>query len=236
MRSGIKDVPTCAAGMWLPIVSQTQIYTKDTDSDMNLLHLDSSILGDNSVSRSLSAAVVARLRTATPDLHVTYRDLAASPVSHLSGAYLAGQSAEAQHDQAMQEDLQLGGEVLEEFLAADVVVVGVALYNFTVSSQLKAWIDRVLVAGKTFRYTEQGAEGLAGGKRVILAVARGGFYGPGTPHHAYEHAESYMRTVLGFIGIRDPEVVVAEGIAIGPEQRAASVKGAMERIATLRAA
>lgn len=203
---------------------------------MNLLHLDSSILGDNSVSRSLSAAVVARLRTATPDLRVTYRDLAASPVSHLSGAYLAGQSAEVQHDQAMQEDLQLGGEVLEEFLAADVVVVGVALYNFTVSSQLKAWIDRVLVAGKTFRYTEQGAEGLAGGKRVILAVARGGFYGPGTPHHAYEHAESYMRTVLGFIGIRDPEVVVAEGIAIGPEQRAASVKGAMERIATLRAA
>jgi FMN-dependent NADH-azoreductase len=203
---------------------------------MSLLHIDSSILGGNSVSRSLSAAVVARLRAATPDLHVTYRDLAASPVSHLSGAYLAGQSAEVQHDQAMQEDLRLGGEVLEEFLAADIVVIGVALYNFTVSSQLKAWVDRVLVAGKTFRYGEKGAEGLAGGKRVILAVARGGFYGPGTPHQAYEHAESYMRTVLGFIGIHDPEVVVAEGIAIGPEQRGASVKAAMERIATLKAA
>jgi FMN-dependent NADH-azoreductase len=203
---------------------------------MSLLHIDSSILGGNSVSRSLSAAVVARLRAATPGLHVTYRDLAASPVSHLSGAYLAGQSAEVQHDQAMQEDLRLGGEVLEEFLAADIVVIGVALYNFTVSSQLKAWVDRVLVAGKTFRYGEKGAEGLAGGKRVILAVARGGFYGPGTPHQAYEHAESYMRTVLGFIGIHDPEVVVAEGIAIGPEQRGASVKAAMERIATLKAA
>jgi FMN-dependent NADH-azoreductase len=140
---------------------------------MSLLHIDSSILGGNSVSRSLSAAVVARLRAATPGLHVTYRDLAASPVSHLSGAYLAGQSAEVQHDQAMQEDLRLGGEVLEEFLAADIVVIGVALYNFTVSSQLKAWVDRVLVAGKTFRYGEKGAEGLAGGKRVILAVARG---------------------------------------------------------------
>jgi FMN-dependent NADH-azoreductase len=203
---------------------------------MNLLHLDSSILGANSVSRVLSAATVARLKVATSDLQVTYRDLAASPVSHLSGAYLAGQSAEVQHDQAMQEDLQLGGEVLEEFLAADIVVIGVALYNFTVSSQLKAWVDRVLVAGKTFRYGEKGAEGLAGNKRVILAVARGGFYGPGTPHHAYEHAESYMRAVLGFIGIHDPEVVVAEGIAIGPEQRGASVKLAMEQIATLKAA
>ena len=203
---------------------------------MNLLHLDSSILGANSVSRVLSAATVARLKVATSDLHVTYRDLAASPVSHLSGAYLAGQSAEVQHDQAMQEDLQLGGEVLEEFLAADIVVIGVALYNFTVSSQLKAWVDRVLVAGKTFRYGEKGAEGLAGNKRVILAVARGGFYGPGTPHHAYEHAESFLRTVLGFIGIHDPGVVVAEDIAIGPEQRGASVRAAMERIATLKAA
>jgi FMN-dependent NADH-azoreductase len=203
---------------------------------MSLLHIDSSILGGNSVRRSLTAAVVARLKAATPDLHVTYRDLVASPVSHLSGAYLAGHSAEVQHDQAMQEDLQLGGEVLEEFLAADIVVIGVALYNFTISSQLKAWVDRVLVPGKTFRYTEKGAEGLAGGKRVILAVARGGFYGPGTPHQAYEHAESYMRTVLGFVGIHDPEVVVAEGIATGPEQRGASVESAMEQIATLKAA
>lgn len=203
---------------------------------MKLLHLDSSILGGNSVSRALSAAVVARLTATTPDVSVTYRDLVATPITHLTGAYLAGQSAEVQHDQALQEDLNLGGEVLAEFLAADAVVIGVALYNFTVPSQLKAWVDRVLVAGKTFRYTEKGSEGLVGGKRVILTVARGGFYGPGTPFNAYEHAESYLRTVFGFMGIHDPEVIVAEGIAVGPEQRASAMKAADAEIALLQAA
>ena len=201
---------------------------------MTVLHLDSSILGGNSVSRTLSAAVVAQLGVPASD--VTYRDLAADPIRHLSGAYLAGQSADVQHDQALQEDLSLGGKVLEEFLAADTVVIGVALYNFTVSSQLKAWIDRVLVAGKTFRYTETGPEGLAGGKRVILAVARGGVYSPGSPHHAFEHAESYLRVVFGFIGVTDLEVIVAEGIALGPEPREASVKKALGEIKALKAA
>ena len=202
---------------------------------MNLLHLDSSILGGNSVSRSLSAAIVARLKAETPGLDVTHRDLVAAPLPHLSGAYLAGRNADVQHDQALQEDLRLGGRALEEFLAADIVVIGVALYNFTVASQLKAWVDRVLVAGKTFRYSETGAEGLAGGKRVILAIARGGLYGPETPHHAYEHAETYLRTVFGFIGIYDPEVIVAEGLAIGPEHREASVKAALAQIASINA-
>lgn len=201
---------------------------------MKVLHIDSSILGGHSVSRALSAAAVAKLGVPASD--VTYLDLAATPISHLTGAYLAGQNADVQHDQAMQEDLALGGKVLDDFLSADVVVIGVALYNFTVSSQLKAWVDRILVAGKTFRYTPTGAEGLAGGRRVILTVARGGFYGPGTPHQAFEHAESYLRTVFGFIGITNPEVIVAEGIAVGPEQRESSVKKAMEQVATLRAA
>ena len=201
---------------------------------MKVLHIDSSILGRNSVSRSLSAAAVAQLGVPASD--VTYLDLAASPISHLSGAYLAGQTAEVQHDQALQEDLALGGKVLADFLAADIVVIGVALYNFTVSSLLKAWVDRILVVGKTFRYTAAGAEGLAGGKRVILTIARGGFYGPGTPHQAFEHAETYLRTVFGFIGITNPEVIVAEGIAIGPEQREKSVKKALDEVAALKAA
>ena len=104
------------------------------------------------------------------------------------------------------------------------------------ASQLKAWIDRVLVAGKTFRYTDAGPEGLAGGKRVILTVARGGFYGPGTPHQAFEHAETYLRSVFGFMGITAPEVIVAEGIAVGPAQREASVSAALEGVAALKAA
>lgn len=203
---------------------------------MNLLHLDSSILGDNSVSRSLSAAIVERLRSAMPNIDVTYRDLVAEPIGHLTGRYLAGQSPDVQHDQALQEDLALGGRVLEEFLTADTVVIGVALYNFTVASQLKAWIDRILVAGKTFRYGPNGAEGLAGDKRIILAVSRGGLYGPGTPHQSFEHAETYLRSALAFIGITAPEVIVAEGIAIGPEQRKTSVAKALEEIGHLKAA
>jgi FMN-dependent NADH-azoreductase len=204
---------------------------------MNLLHIDSSILGGNSVSRKLSADIVARIKAATPDIVETYRDLANTPVPHLSGAYLmAAQSLEGNHAPAVQADLAIGSEVLQEFLAADTVVIGVAFYNFTIPSQLKAWIDRILIAGQTFRYGANGRpEGLAGGKRVILAIARGGFYGPGAPTAAFEHAETYLRVALGFIGITNPEVVIAEGLAVGPEQRQAAVAAAEQSIAALAA-
>ena len=202
---------------------------------MKLLHVDSSILGDNSVSRAISAAIVSRLRETHDGLEVLRRDLAATPVSHLSGAYLAGQSADVQHDQAMQEELSLGGAVLEEFLGADIVVIGVPMYNFTIPSQLKAWVDRVLVAGKTFRYTAAGAEGLAGGKRVVLALSRGGFYGADSPHAAFEHQESYLRTMFGFIGLPDIEVIRAEGVATGAEQRQKALDGALQQAAGLEA-
>ena len=196
--------------------------------EMNLLHVDSSILGDASVSRAVSAAVVDRLRAATPELAVTYRDLAAKPLSHLSGAYLAGQGPDVKHDQAMQEEIALGGAMLAEFLAAETVVVGAPMYNFTVPSQLKAWIDRICVAGKTFRYTDKGAVGLCGGKRVVLALSRGGIYAPGSPHAGAEHAESYLRTVFGFLGVDGIEAVHAEGVALGAEQRAAALAAATD--------
>ena len=194
---------------------------------MKLLHVDSSILADNSVSRKVSAAVVAHLVESLPGTQVTTRDLALHPISHLSGAYLAGQNPDVKHDQAMQEDIALGGAALAEFLASDIVVIGCPMYNFAIPSQLKAWIDRILVAGKTFRYTDKGAEGLAGGKRVIVAASRGGFYGPETPHHSYEHQTSYLRVVFGFMGITDVEVVEAEGIARGAEQRERALAGAL---------
>ncbi len=192
---------------------------------MKLLHIDASILGGNSVSRAISAAVVARLTSGPGPVEVTYRDLVANPIAHLTGAYLAGQSAQTQHDQALQTDLALGGAVLEEFLAADTVVIGSPMYNFTVPTQLKAWVDRILVAGRTFRYTESGAQGLAGGKRVILALSRGGIYPAGSPA---EHQESYLRAVFGFIGVADVEVIHAEGIAYGPEQRASALAAAVK--------
>ena len=203
---------------------------------MNLLHLDSSILGNGSASRSLSAAVVRQFSLLHPNTQVTYRDLAADPLPHLSGAYLAALSgASPVGVSSLADDLAAGAAVMDEFLAADVVVIGVAFYNFTVATQLKAWIDRILVAGKTFRYTQQGAEGLAGGKRVVLAIARGGFYGPASPAASFEHAESYLRSTFAFIGIHDIEVVSADGLAIGQEQRDNSVQGALQRIAELTA-
>lgn len=202
-----------------------------------LLHIDSSILGGNSVSRSLSAGIVAKLKASDPSLSVTYRDLAAEPIAHLSGAHLAAaQGVEGQLDPALAHDLAQGGQALEEFLAADIVVIGVGFYNFGIASQLKAWVDRIAVAGKTFRYSEKGPEGLAGGKRVIIAISRGGFYGPGSPAAAFEHAETYLRGVFGFLGITDVEVIAAEGVAAGPAQREASVKAAQDQIAALKAA
>jgi FMN-dependent NADH-azoreductase len=188
---------------------------------MNLLHLDSSILGENSVSRSVSAAVVAQLKTAHPGLEIVRRDLVADPLPHLTLEALADPT------------------VIDEFLAADIVVIGAGFYNFGLPTQLKAWIDRVAVAGKTFRYTANGPEGLAGGKRVIVALARGGFYGAGSPGETLEHAESHLRAVFGLLGVTDVEFIVAEGVAVGPEQRAAAVAGALaaaEKVEALRAA
>ena len=202
---------------------------------MKLLHIDSSVLGPHSVSRQVSAAIVERLRRTTPGLEVVYRDLTSTPLAHLSGSHLAvaqGAAPEA----ALQQDLAAGQAVLDEFLAAGIVVLGAPMYNFTIPSQLKAWIDRILVAGKTFKYGAQGAEGLAGNKRVIVAISRGGFYGAGTPTATLEHLESYLRGIFGFIGITNPEFIFADGIQVGPEHREQALASALLAATNLRAA
>ncbi|OLP58421.1 FMN-dependent NADH-azoreductase [Xaviernesmea oryzae] len=185
---------------------------------MNILHIDSGILGEHSVSRRLTAAIVERLRAEHPEAQVTTHDLVAEPVGHLTGADLGAAPA--------------GRDVLSEFLAADIVVVGAPMYNFTIPSQLKAWIDRLLVAGTTFRYTESGPEGLAGGRKVIIASARGGVYGAGTPMATLDHQEPFLHNVLSFIGVTDIEVVRAEGLAMGPDAKAASIEAALSDIAS----
>jgi FMN-dependent NADH-azoreductase len=202
---------------------------------MKLLHIDASILADHSVSRQVSAAIVERLRKEMPGLEVSYRDLSLAPLSHLSGGHLAAAQG-AVPAAPLQQDLAAGQAVLDEFLAADVVVIGAPMYNFTIPSQLKAWIDRILVAGKTFRYGEKGVEGLAGNKRVIIAISRGGLYGADMPSAAAEHVETYLRTVFAFIGVANPEIIVAEGIMIGPEQREKALAGALQAATSLRAA
>lgn len=203
---------------------------------MKLLHVDSSILGENSVSRALSKATVERLKSEIPGLDVTYRDLVAKPISHLTVHHLAGPDQDPPSDQSLRDDLKAGGEALDEFLAADIVVIGVGFYNFSIPSQLKAWIDRIAARGKTFRYTEKGPEGLAGDKRVILTISRGGFYGAETPTASFEHAETYLRSVFAFLGVKNVEVIAAEGINVGPEQREKATNDALSRIAALEAA
>ncbi|KDP86239.1 MULTISPECIES: FMN-dependent NADH-azoreductase [Cupriavidus] len=196
-----------------------------------LLHIDSSILGGNSVSRTLSAGIVNKFKAAHPEVDVIYRDLASSPIPHLSGAYFAAsRDPEASNDAALMRDIELGRAILEEFLAADVVVIGVAFYNFSIASQLKAWIDRIAVAGKTFRYTDRGPEGLVTGKRIILAIARGGHYGPGSRNAALEHAEAYLRSVFSFVGVSQLEVVAANGVSAGAEQRQVAIEQAQQQI------
>jgi FMN-dependent NADH-azoreductase len=175
---------------------------------MTILHLSTSITGEQSVSRRVSRSIVDKLAAEHPGTQVIERDLVADPLDHLTLAAFADSS------------------VLDEFLASDTIVIGAPMYNYTLPSQLKAWIDRILVAGKTFRYTATGPEGLAGGKRVIVALARGGFYGEGSPGAALEHLETYLRGVFNFIGI-EPEFVAADGLAIGPEQRQQSISNAL---------
>jgi FMN-dependent NADH-azoreductase len=202
---------------------------------MKLLHLDSSVLGPHSVSRQVSAAIVDRLRKANPGLETVYRDVTATPLGHLTALHLAaGQGAAP--EPSLREDLAAGQAVLDEFLAADIVVIGAPMYNFSVPSQFKAWIDRILVAGKTFKYGAQGVEGLAGNKRVIVAISRGGYYGPGTPMAALEHLETYLRSVFSFIGINNPEFISADGIQVGPDHREKAVAGALKAAADLHAA
>ncbi|MGJ4907647.1 FMN-dependent NADH-azoreductase [Bradyrhizobium sp. SZCCHNRI1009] len=200
-----------------------------------LLHIDSSVLGANSVSRQVSAAIVGRFRQIMPGLEVIYRDVAAEPLSHLSGTHVAVAYGAPVEDPAVEADVAAGQAVLEEFLAADIVVIGAPMYNFSIPSQLKAWIDRIAVKGKTFSYGPNGPQGLAGGKRIIVALSRGGHYGADTPMAAFEHLETYLRSVFSFIGVTDLEFVAADGVQIGPEHREQALAKAIQTAGGLAA-
>ena len=203
---------------------------------MQLLHIDSSVLGDNSASRVLSAEIVARQVALYPGLKVRHRDLAADAALHLSSAHLAAWQGGAVEDALLSADVAKGGAFLEELLSADIVVIGAPMYNFSIPSQLKAWIDRVVIAGKTFRYGANGAEGLLSkDTKVFIASSRGNVYVPGSPAAALEHHESYLIGVLAFIGLTNVTVVRAEGLGFGPEAKEAAMLKARQHIATIAA-
>jgi FMN-dependent NADH-azoreductase len=203
---------------------------------MKLLHIDSSILGGQSVSRTLSAEIVAQQLALHPGLEVIYRDLAAEPILHLSPDHVAAAYGAVPESAAVQADLAKGDAALDDLLAADIIVIGAPMYNFAIPSQLKAWFDRVIVRGRTFHYTATGPEGLLPkGKKVFVASSRGGFYGPGMPAAALEYQEAYLKGALGFIGLTDVTIIRAEGVAVGPEAREAALTAARSEISALAA-
>ena len=190
---------------------------------MKLLHIDSSMQGEASASRELTREIVARWRAERPDTEVTYVDLAAQELPHLSQKSLV---------RADELEAARNAEALEQFLAAQAIVIGAPVYNFTIPSQLKAWIDRITVAGKTFRYTEKGPQGLAGGKQVIVAVSRGGMRAADA---SGEFGEPYLKFLFAFLGVDDMRFVRAEGLAISPQHRAAGLSAARAAIPGSRA-
>lgn len=198
---------------------------------MKLLHVDSSITGDNSASRKLTQQVVNAWVEKHPDTQVEYLDLVADAPNHFTMAAMAprtgqtdGLSAEQVAENAVSE------KMVSQFLAADVVVIGAPFYNFSIPSQLKAWIDRLAQPGRTFRYTAEGPEGLAKGKTVIIASSRGGVYSTSEAMQALEHQESYLKVVLGFFGITDVRIVRAEGLGMGPDAVAAAFASAANEV------
>lgn len=186
---------------------------------MKILHIDSGIFVEQSVSRKISRDIVAHL-TRNTNAEVTHRDVVVNPIPHLDAETL------------LAEQNPLSDELLAEIQAADVLVIGAPMYNFTIPTQLKAWLDRVLKAGVTFKYTEQGPEGLLKGKTAYIASGRGGVYSQGEAA-ALDHQESYLRNALAFIGITDVHVVRAEGVNLGDEPRQQALAAAEEAVAAL---
>lgn len=202
---------------------------------MKLLHIDSSVNGANSVSRQLTGHIVELWSASHPDIEIDYLDLAAAAPSHLSAESMSFRlpPTATELSEVQKRENILSEALVAQFLAADVVVVGAPLYNFSIPSQLKAWIDRIAQVGRTFKYTESGPVGLATGKTVIVASSRGGIYSTSEASRAMEHQESYLQIIFGFFGITDVRFVRAEGLNMGVDIRARAIAAAQEEIRNL---
>lgn len=203
---------------------------------MKLLHIDSSVLGANSVSRGLTAAIVERQKALHPGLEVTYLDLAEQAPLHLSPAHIGAMFGQAPTDPAVVADIAAAAPFIDDLFAADIIVIGAPMYNFTIPSQLKAWVDRIQVAGKTFKYGADGVPvGLVPpGKKVIIASARGGAYSEGSPAASLDHQETLLTAAFNFIGLKDIKIIRAEGVAV-PALKPAALEKAQAEISALAA-
>lgn len=165
---------------------------------MQLLHIDSSVLGAASISRLLSSEIAKRLHELHPELQIVYRNLGTNPIPHLIGSAAAALRI-ASTEQSFEIDLLQDHAYLNEVLDSDLIVIGAPMYNLTISTQLKTWVDRIAVKGKTFRYTPKGPEGFLRSKKVYIASSRGGVYSKGSPMAALDHQESYLTHLFGFL-------------------------------------
>ena len=197
---------------------------------MQLLHIDSAITGEQSVSRELTKRIVAAWKAGHPNTTVQYLDLVAQAPAHFTADAMGFRTGQEASTDAQRTENALSEALVSQFLASDVIVIGAPLYNFTIPSQLKAWIDRVAQIGRTFKYTDKGAVGLAGGKTVIVASSRGGVYSTSEGGQAMEHQESYLKVVFGFFGITDVRFVRAEGVGMGPDAKALAFANAEKDI------
>lgn len=198
---------------------------------MKILRIDSATTGANSVTRELTQALADHFTAQNPGAELVTRDLESDPLPHLTNTTTGAIRLPAEaHTPAMAAAFAAERAVLDEFLSADVVIIGAPMYNFSIPSNLKAWLDRLGVPGVTFSYSEAGPKGLAGGRRVIIASAQGGMYEQGGPA---EHQESLLKAFLGFIGIDSPDIIRVEKVGFGPEARAAGIAAAKQAIAAL---
>ncbi len=194
---------------------------------MQLLHIDSSITGDQSVSRQLTRNIVDAWVAAHPDTQVSRLDLLTDAPAHFTADAMAPRTGRTDGlSEAQVRENAVSERLVSQFLASDVIVVGAPFYNFTIPTQLKAWLDRLAQPGRTFQYTANGPEGLATGKTVIVASTRGGVYSTSEQGQAMEHQESYLKVIFGFFGIADVRFVRAEGIGMGPEAKAKALASA----------
>lgn len=192
-----------------------------------ILHLDSSPMGDRSVSRKLTSRLVFELTQKHLEHQVFYHDLGSNPVPHLSSTTVAAffTPVDSQTPE-LSAAIALSDQLTGELLAADVIVIGAPMWNLGIPSSLKAWVDHVVRVGKTFKYTEAGAKGLLDpAKKVIIVSSRGGKYSEG-PAQAYDHQETYLKTLFGFLGLSDISFVRAEGVAMGDEALSAALETA----------
>jgi len=202
---------------------------------MKLLHIDSSISGADSVSRQLSQSIVAKWQAAHPELHVQYLDLAHQAPNPLGRDALGFRIPVSDENLTVAQRAEnvVSEASVNQVLQTDVLVLGVPMYNFTIPAQLKSWLDRIAQSGKTFRYTENGVQGLLGDKTVVLALSRGGIYNTQLGNAFMEHQESYLRAIFSFMGITDVRVIRAEGLDMGQDLRARGIAQAQQAIAAL---